>query len=512
MLVNLSAVPLFSRSATPDMRDTKSQRGGMTKAIMIQGAGSNVGKSMIVAGLARAFRKRGLRVAPFKPQNMSNNAAVTIDGGEIGRAQAVQAMAAGLDPVVDMNPVLLKPESETGAQIIVQGQRFSTMKAKHYGEQKHLLLPKVLESFRRLANGKDLLLIEGAGSPAEINLRRGDIANMGFAEAAGVPVILVGDIDRGGVIAQLVGTHTVLPKRDRDHIKAFMINKFRGDASLFDDGISEVERYTGWPSLGMVPWFSEAWRLPAEDVMDISARPGGSLKIVVPRLGRIANFDDLDPLSSEPSVTVEIIEPGRPLPGDATLVLLPGSKSTISDLAAFRANGWDIDLMAHLRRGGHVLGICGGYQMLGQSISDPDGIEGSENFVEGLGLLDVSTVMKPEKRLALTAAKYVASGDPVTGYEIHIGETTGPDCKRNWLDVSGRPEGAMSSDGKVRGCYLHGLFGGDAFRASFLAELGEKSILGNHGSSVETTLDNLAEHLEKHVKIDMLFSLAENID
>ncbi|MGB5557610.1 MAG: cobyric acid synthase [Paracoccaceae bacterium] len=481
----------------------------MTKAIMIQGAGSNVGKSMIVAGLARAFVRRGLRVAPFKPQNMSNNAAVTVDGGEIGRAQALQAMAAGLDPVVDMNPVLLKPESDTGAQIVVQGKRFATLKARDYGKQKHLLLPKVLESFRRLADGVDLVLVEGAGSPAEVNLREGDIANMGFAEAAGLPVIMIGDIDRGGVIAQLVGTHAVLPEADRNRIKAFLINKFRGDPSLFDAGLREVTRHTGWPGLGVVSWFAEAWRLPAEDVMDITNTPGGPLKIAVPRLGRIANFDDLDPLSGEPGVSVEIIEPGRPLPGDATLVLIPGSKSTIADLAAFRANGWDIDLQAHRRRGGHVLGICGGYQMLGKCISDPDGIEGPPRTVQALGLLNVSTVMRPEKRLALTAAEYPASGDPVTGYEIHIGETTGPDCARSWLSVSGRPEGAASADGLVRGSYLHGLFGADAFRATILAELGGASGLVSHRDSVEKTLDHLANHLEKHVDLDLVLGLAE---
>lgn len=483
----------------------------MTKSIMIQGAGSNVGKSMIVAGLARAFSRQGLRVAPFKPQNMSNNAAVTVDGGEIGRAQALQAMAAGLEPLVDMNPVLLKPESETGAQIIVQGRRFATLKAREYGTFKQQLMPSVLQSFHRLAKGVDLVLVEGAGSPAEVNLRAGDIANMGFAEAADVPVILNGDIDRGGVIAQLVGTHTVLPPTDRDRIRGFLINKFRGDPSLFEEGLCEVTRHTGWPSLGVIPWFADAWRLPAEDVMDIASRRGGAIKIAVPRLGRIANFDDLDPLSSEPGVTVEIIEPGRPLPGDASLVLIPGSKSTIADLAAFRANGWDIDLQAHLRRDGHVLGICGGYQMLGKMISDAHGIEGDPRTVEGLGLLDVSTVMTPEKRLALTDANYLSSGDPLAGYEIHVGETTGPDCDRSWLSVSGRPEGAASANGRVRGCYLHGLFGADAFRATFLSELGGTSSLVSHRSAVEKTLDDLADHLENHVDMALVLKIAAEL-
>ena len=477
---------------------------------MIQGAGSNVGKSIVVAGLARVFSRRGLTVAPFKPQNMSNNAAVTVDGGEIGRAQALQALAAGRDPVVDMNPVLLKPESDTGAQVIVQGQRFATMKATDYGKQKSVLMPKVMESYRRLAATADLVLVEGAGSPAEVNLRQGDIANMGFAEAADIPVVLIGDIDRGGVIAQLVGTYAVLPPSDRDRIKAFMINKFRGDPRLFAAGLKEVTRHTGWPSLGVVPWFDEAWRLPAEDVMDIVSRPGGPLKIAVPRLGRIANFDDLDPLSSDPGITVEIVEPGRPLPGDAAMVLIPGSKSTIADLAAFRANGWDIDLAAHQRRSGQVLGICGGYQMLGRQISDPYGIEGPRRSVAGLGLLDVSTVMKPEKRLSLTNAAYHTQDGsvPVSGYEIHIGETTGPDCARSWLTISGRPEGAASADGKVRGCYIHGLFGSDAFRAVILAELGAAASPLSHRHSVQTTLNGLADHLEEHLDVDALLDHA----
>ncbi|NBX08353.1 MAG: cobyric acid synthase, partial [Marivivens sp.] len=385
----------------------------MAKAIMIQGAGSNVGKSMVVAGLCRAFRKRGLSVAPFKPQNMSNNAAVTSDGGEIGRAQALQALACGLAPHTDMNPVLLKPETDVGAQVIVQGKRLTTLKARDYGKMKSTLMVSVLDSFHRLAQAHDLIIIEGAGSPAEVNLREGDIANMGFAEAAGVPVILFGDIDRGGVIAQLVGTHVILPEDDRNRIKGFGINKFRGDTSLFAEGMTAIVDHTGWAPLGIVPWFDQAWRLPAEDVMDLKGRPGGAFKIAVPRLNRIANFDDLDPLSAEPNVTVEIVEAGRPLPADADLVLIPGSKSTIADLAHFRAQGWDIDLQAHIRRGGRVLGICGGYQMLGREIRDDDGIEGAPSRVAGLGQLDVVTEMKPHKRLTLSNAHHIESGQPV---------------------------------------------------------------------------------------------------
>ncbi|MEM9579597.1 MAG: cobyric acid synthase [Pseudomonadota bacterium] len=481
----------------------------MARAIMIQGAGSNVGKSMLVAGLARAAQRRGLAVAPFKPQNMSNNAAVTVDGGEIGRAQALQALACRRAAHTDMNPVLLKPESDTGAQIVVQGQRWDTLRARDYGKIKHKLMPKVLESFRRLASGVDLVLIEGAGSPAEINLRRGDIANMGFADAAGVPVVLTGDIDRGGVIAQLVGTQAILPMADKRLIKAFMINKFRGDVRLFDGGLRAVEDHTGWPSLGVVPWFADAWRLPAEDVMDIRSHKGGAFKVAVPRLSRIMNFDDLDPLSAEPGVSVEIIEQGRPLPGDADLVLIPGSKATIADLAYFRAQGWDVDLQGHVRRGGRVLGICAGYQMLGRTVSDPEGIEGAPVTVEGLGLLDVETVMSPRKTLALTDAVHLQSGAALTGYEIHLGVTTGAGRDRPWLTVAGVPEGASSPDGRIQGTYLHGLFTSDTFRTAYLGDAAAGGL--RYSDGVDQTLDALADHMEAHVNVDLLLELAAEV-
>ena len=481
----------------------------MTKAIMIQGTGSNVGKSMLVAGLARAFVQRGLRVAPFKAQNMSNNAAVTEDGGEIGRAQALQALAAKRPSHTDMNPVLLKPETDIGAQIVVQGHRWATLTARDYGKQKSSLMPKVLESFHRLAADVDLILVEGAGSPAEVNLRAGDIANMGFAEAANVPVVLVGDIHRGGVIAQLVGTDVILPPEDAARIKGFAVNKFHGDVTLFDEGITTIEAHTGWASLGVIPHFADAWRLPAEDVMDIRSHAGGSYKVAVPRLSRIMNFDDLDPLSAEPNVSVEIIEQGRPLPGDADLVLVPGSKSTIADLAYFRAQGWDVDLHAHLRRGGDVLGICAGYQMLGRTISDPHGIEGAPVTVDGLGLLEVDTVMEPRKTLERTQATHLASGAPVQGYEIHLGVTTGPGRDRPFLSLDGAPEGAMSADGRVRGTYLHGLFSSDAFRAAFLGAQVDKGF--GYDTSVERTLDALAAHLETHMDVDRLLALADTV-
>lgn len=478
------------------------------KRIMIQGAGSNVGKSMLVAGLCRHFTRQGLTVRPFKPQNMSNNAAVAT-GGEIGRAQALQARACGVAPHVDMNPVLLKPESETGAQVIVQGQRLTTVKARDYAALKPQLMAPVLDSFRRLQRDADLVIVEGAGSPAEVNLRAGDIANMGFARAADVPVILTGDIDRGGVIAQLVGTQAVLDPADAGMIRGFLINKFRGDPRLFDEGYRLIEDRTGWRGLGVVPWFPQAHRLPAEDAADLGGTRGsGEFLIVVPHLSRIANFDDLDPLAQEPGVTLKIVKPGQPLPVEADLIILPGSKATIADLAHFRAQGWDIDLAAALRRGARVLGLCGGYQMLGREIADPDGIEGKPGSVPGLGLLDLTTTMTPDKRVTETEALHPASGTRVRGYEIHLGATSGPDRSRPMFSVAGQPEGAIRADGRVMGSYLHGMFTEDAFRRAFLAGLGARPGAGSYDQTVEDTLDALADHLAAHVDCRFLLDLA----
>ncbi|WP_323766028.1 cobyric acid synthase [Marinovum sp.] len=477
-------------------------------ALMIQGTGSNVGKSMVVAGLARAARRRGLSVAPFKPQNMSNNAAVTADGGEIGRAQALQARAAGLRPVVDMNPVLLKPETDTGAQVVVQGQRWATARARDYAAMKPKLMGAVLESFNRLRAAHDLVIVEGAGSPAEVNLRPGDIANMGFARAAGVPVVLCGDIDRGGVIAQIIGTQAVLEPGDAALVAGFMINKFRGDPSLFDDGYGLIAARTGWPGFGVLPWFPEAWRLPAEDALDVAApRRTQGLHVVCLRLSRIANFDDLDPLAQEPGVRLTMLAPGQPVPGDADLVIVPGTKSTRGDLAFLRAQGWDIDIAAHHRRDGHVLGICGGYQMLGQSIADPQGVEGPPGRDPGLGLLQVDTVMQPHKRLSETRAVHTASGLGFSGYEIHMGTSDGADRARPFASIAGTPEGAVSADGRVQGSYLHGMFCDDAFRAGFLAQFGTVSE-GGYDSQVEAALDALADHLESHLDVDALLATA----
>ncbi|MEO1472002.1 MAG: cobyric acid synthase, partial [Pseudomonadota bacterium] len=450
----------------------------------------------------------------FKPQNMSNNAAVTADGGEIGRAQALQALAAGRAPVTDMNPVLLKPESETGAQVVVQGRRVATVRAGEYGRLKPTLMPAVLESFHRLAATADLVLVEGAGSPAEINLRAGDIANMGFAQAAGVPVVIAGDIDRGGVIAQLVGTHAVLEPSDRAMIEGFLVNKFRGDVSLFADGYDAIGRLTGWPGFGTLPWFDGARRLPAEDAMDLAGRDAGpgcegaAVRIAVPVLSRIANFDDFDPLAQAPGVTLDMVEAGRALPGDAAVVILPGTKSTRGDLAFLRAQGWDIDLAAHHRRGGRILGLCGGYQMLGRSIDDPQGIEGPAGQTPGLGYLDVETVMAPDKTLTRVTGRHAASGHAVEGYEIHIGRTDGPGRARPFLEIDGRPEGAVTPDGRVAGAYLHGLFTADAFRSAWLADLGAPAGGDAYAEGVEATLDALAEHMEHWLDLDALLAVA----
>ncbi len=481
----------------------------MSAALMIQGTGSNVGKSLLVAGLCRAYLRRGLAVRPFKPQNMSNNAAVTADGGEIGRAQALQARAAGVAPSVHMNPVLLKPETDTGAQVVVQGRRLARASARDYARLKPELMAGVMDSFRRSGEGADLVLVEGAGSPAEVNLRAGDIANMGFAAAARVPVVLAADIDRGGVIAQVVGTHAVLAAEDAALVRGFVVNRFRGDPRLFDEGYRLIEERTGWRGFGVVPWFDGAARLPAEDAADL--RPdvaGGKLKIVCLQLSRIANFDDLDPLKTEPGVTVSMLRPGEAVPGDADVVILPGSKSTRGDLGFLRRQGWDIDLLAHRRRGGRILGICGGYQMLGRSIADPEGIEGAPGVSEGLGLLDVETVMTPEKRLTRVTGVHVASGAPVEGYEIHIGRTQGPDRARPMFRIGGAEEGAASADGRVAGAYLHGMFTGDAFRRAWLGALGAAAGPLSYDSEIEATLDRLAAHLEAHLDLDGLLGVA----
>ncbi|MER9950322.1 cobyric acid synthase [Mesorhizobium sp. M0047] len=490
----------------------------MARAIMLQGTGSDVGKTVLVAGLCRAAKKRGLKVRPFKPQNMSNNAAVADipgdnnhGGGEIGRAQWLQAMACGVAPSVHMNPVLLKPQTDVGAQVIVQGKVFGEARARDYQVMKGQLMDAVLDSWDKVGEGADLVIVEGAGSPAEINLRSHDIANMGFATRADVPVVLVGDIDRGGVIASVAGTHLILPEEDRRMIVGYLINKFRGDVSLFDDGIRSIEKFTGWRCFGIVPWLKAAARLPSEDSVVLERLVSGearALKVAVPMLGRIANFDDLDPLKAEPQVEVVFVPPGRPLPADAGLVVIPGSKSTIGDLLKFRENGWDRDLLAHAKRGGHVIGICGGFQMLGRIVRDPDGIEGSVTEAEGLGLLDIETVMEPEKTVRNVSARSVLFDLPLEGYEIHLGHTTGPDTLRPSAVINGVDDGAVSADGKVIGTYMHGLFGADGFRGKFLESLGIKGGGIDYRAEVERALDDVAAELETHLDCDAIFALA----
>ncbi len=488
---------------------------------MIQGTGSDVGKSLLVTGLCRAYAKRGLRVQPFKPQNMSNNAAVTADGGEIGRAQALQAKAAGVPLSVHMNPVLLKPQSETGAQVVVQGRVEGNASARDYHALKPKLLPRVLESYGIVAAGADLVLVEGAGSPAEANLREGDIANMGFAEAAGVGVVLAADIERGGVLASLIGTHGLLSASERTLIRGYIVNKFRGDTALFDDAYSIIRDKTGMDCFGVVPFIEAARLLPREDSVSLGyddndtggAKRKSAIKIAVPRLARIANFDDLDPLAAEPGVRVDFIEPGTALPGDADVVVIPGSKSTLADLSQIRAEGWDVDIAAHVRRGGIIVGLCGGYQILGTRISDPVGIEGPPSEAEGLGLLDIETVIEGGKTLSEVSGVDIETGEAVTGYEMHIGKTSGPGLAQAWLRLEGgREEGAVSPDGLVMGTYLHGIFAADGFRHKFLESLGRDAGEGiAYDALIEQTLDALAAHLETHLDLDALLSSAAPI-
>lgn len=477
-------------------------------AIMLQGTGSDVGKSVLVAGLCRLFSNRGMVVRPFKPQNMSNNAAVTADGGEIGRAQALQAIACRVAPHVDMNPVLLKPQSDRTSQLVVHGKVQSTQDASYYRSHKTELLDAVLASFQRLQQQADLVIVEGAGSPAEINLRAGDIANMGFARAADVPVLLVGDIDRGGVIASLVGTKAIISPDDAAMIKGFIINRFRGDVQLFDDGYAAISDHTGWPGMGVVPWLPAVRRLPAEDAVILdSADTGqqGAQHIAVPMLSRIANFDDFDPLAQEPSIKLTMVPPGQPIPASASMIILPGTKATIADLHFLRQQGWDIDIAAHLRRGGRVLGICGGYQMLGRTIADPDGVEDTPGTVNGLGLLPVDTILSHQKILRETQGISLRDGRAFTGYEIHMGRTTGEAAPLLQL-ADGGMDGAISADGQIAGCYIHGLFNLAEQRAGWMDYASHRQ---DQSAIVDQALDELAKELEAVLDIAQIMAIAE---
>jgi len=484
---------------------------------MIQGCGSDVGKSVLVAGLCRLFTRRGLRVRPFKPQNMSNNAAVTAPdhlgrSGEIGRAQALQAMACRTPPTVDMNPVLLKPQSDTGAQLVVRGQVQGSWKAKTYQDRKAALLDVVLESFEALKAQSDLVIVEGAGSPAEINLRQNDIANMGFALAAEVPVVLVGDIDRGHVIAALVGAHSVLDGEDRAAIQGFIINKFRGDPSLFDEGRREIADRTGWPDLGMVPWLSDTRYLPAEDAVVLQTATtkaeGLRLKIAVPMLSRIANFDDFDPLIHEPSIDLSFVAPGQVIAADTDIIIIPGTKSTLADLAFLRAQGWDIDILSHVRRGGRVIGICGGYQILGRKLHDLAGVEGLAGSSEGLGLLDVETWLDGPKTVKQVTGRLARRHGAFSGYEIHIGQTKGPDTQNPAAFIEGQAHGALSPDHRVMGLYVHGLFDTAQTRDALFPELAGQVSPVDQSQRIDAALDRVADALERHLDIPNLSRIA----
>jgi adenosylcobyric acid synthase len=494
------------------------------RSLMIQGTSSDVGKSMVVAGLCRAFQRRGLVVRPFKAQNMSNNAAVAADSdfgpeaprGEIGRAQALQARACRAAPSIHMNPVLLKPQSEIGAQVVLRGRVLGNCPAKIYHHMRRALMPGILDSFERLAEEADLVLVEGAGSGAEVYLRSSDITNMNFAQEADLPVIFLSDIDRGGTMGALVGSHALLSPEDRARVVGYIVNKFRGDFSLFEPGCHTITEHTTWPFLGVLRWFPAADRLPAEDSLALeraAAASRGKVKIAVLRLARVANFDDLDPLVAEPDVDLQWIQPGSAIPGDIDVVVIPGSKATRVELDLLRREGWDIDIRAHVRRGGRVVGLCAGYQMLGRVVRDPLGIEGPAGETEGLGLLDLETEISEEKRLVEIDAFDSELNARVTGYEMHMGRTNGPGLARPWLtlnhgDGQTIPEGARSASGRVMGGYLHGVFAADAFRSAWLREVGAEASNLAFEERVEQTLDALADHCESGLDLTALLELA----
>lgn len=476
---------------------------------MVQGCTSDAGKSALVTALCRWLRRQGVAVAPFKPQNMALNSAVTVDGGEIGRAQAVQAQACGLVPHSDMNPVLLKPDSDTGCQVIVQGRAVSRLEAAAYHDYKAVARAAVLESFGRLGAAHEAVVVEGAGSPAEINLRQGDIANMGFAEAVDCPVILIADIDRGGVFAHIVGTLALLSESERARVAGFVINRFRGDLGLLQPGLDWLERETGKPVLGVLPYL-HGLDLEAEDALPgrLAPLPGeGGLRVVVPVLPRIANHTDFDALRHHPGVDFRFVGLEETLP-PADLVILPGSKNVRADLDFLRRAGWPEYLMRHLRYGGRLLGICGGYQMLGQFIHDPLGVEGAPGSSPGLGLLDLETTLAAEKQLRNVRGELVAGGAALAGYEIHAGSTAGPALVRPLCRFDGRPDGAVSADGRVMGTYLHGLFDSPAAADALLALAGlEQAASPDIGSLREAAIDRLADAVAGHLDTARLWMI-----
>ncbi len=476
--------------------------------LMVQGTGSDVGKSALVTGLCRVLHRRGVRVAPFKPQNMALNSVVTVDAGEIGRAQAVQARAAGLPPHTDMNPVLLKPNTDQAAQVIINGQALDSMDARGYHDFKPVALTAVLESYRRLCARYEVVLVEGAGSPAEINLRAGDIANMGFAERVDCPVVLVGCIDRGGVFAQLLGTLALLSESEHGRIRGMVINRFRGDISLLAPGIDWLQAHAGKPVFGVLPYLT-GLHLEAEDgLVHDGRRPDAAqaLRVIVPALPRISNHTDFDPLRLHPKVDFRYVGPGQGIP-PADLIILPGSKSVRDDLAWLRANGWEQAILRHLRYGGRLIGICGGFQMLGREISDPHGLEGSPGSSPGLALLDLTTTLEPHKQLRNVCGTLALEDAAVTGYEIHAGVTRGPALQRPVVQLPDRTDGALSTDGQILGVYLHGLFESAAACNALLrwAGLSEPNT-ADYAELCEAGIDRIADAIEQHLDLEALLA------
>ncbi|MFH6598040.1 cobyric acid synthase [Ectopseudomonas khazarica] len=468
--------------------------------LMVQGTTSDAGKSTLVTALCRWARRQGVAVVPFKPQNMALNSAVTADGGEIGRAQAVQAQAAGLAPHTDMNPVLLKPNSDMGAQVIIHGRAIGNMQALSYHGYKPVAMAAVLESHARLAEGYRLVLVEGAGSPAEINLRAGDIANMGFAEAVDCPVILIADIDKGGVFAHLVGTLELLSASEQARVKGFVINRFRGDIALLKPGLDWLEQRTGKPVLGVLPYLMD-FHLEAEDAVDTrqQRKDEQALRVVVPVLPRISNHTDFDPLRLHPQVQLSFVGPGQAIP-PADLIILPGSKSVRADLARLREQGWDAAIARHLRYGGKLLGICGGLQMLGRQIHDPHGLEGAAGSSDGLALLDFETLLEPEKQLRNVRGQLCLEQAEVSGYEIHAGVSRGPGLNGAVRLEDGRGDGGLSADGQVLGTYLHGLFEQPAALAALLRWAGLREVQHvDYQALRERDIERLADQVEQHL-------------
>ena len=477
--------------------------------LMVQGTTSDAGKSTLVTALCRWVTRQGVGVVPFKPQNMALNSAVTPEGGEIGRAQAVQAQAAGLAPHTDMNPVLLKPNSDTGSQVIIHGRAVTSMNAVAYHDYKAIAMQAVLASHQRLSAAYPVVMVEGAGSPAEINLRAGDIANMGFAQAVDCPVILIADINRGGVFAHLVGTLELLSESEQARVKGFVINRFRGDIALLQPGLDWLEQRTGKPVIGVLPYVMDL-HLEAEDGIDQRQieKHAHVLKVVVPVLPRISNHTDFDPLRLHPQVDLQFVGPGQPIP-PADLIILPGSKSVCSDLAYLRANGWDTAISRHLRYGGKVLGICGGLQMLGEHVHDPLGLEGPSGSSAGLGLLAFSTRLEAEKQLRNVRGRLTLENAEVSGYEIHAGVTTGPALELPAVQLEdGRCDGALSADGQILGTYLHGMFESPPACSALLRWAGLHTVQTvDYHALRERDIERLADLVENHLDTAFLREL-----